>query len=224
MWGLTPLYFFPALAIFAVLAAYGASIEEPPSGMVLWVAVGAVIVAVVLTLIGFVGLSTQPGFLVPRWYREQKNAERVERAAVATTSNLGEVHESWWVNWVYAPAATVNDHVLAGPGVIGGQLHLTQTGVVFRPMAVENALRKNRPVQELFLPVDALLSVATVPPGADHTGAQTPQPFTSKIRQSPHRRLVIHTTDSAHVFDIRKASQHADELAALYTIHRNPDI
>lgn len=239
-WGTMPLHLYPALAIFAGFAGFDELLEgEVPAafGMLL-------LVALVLGFLGFLGLVWRvPSWTTPRWYREADRTLDITSDPLAALTYLGVARGTpiesealgtapfdgqpetfrWGANWVHDPSATRVDHVLAGVGAVSGRLVGFPEGVAFVALASEERLREQGPIA-ISLGRGDIRRVGTVPPGADASGDRQQVPLATRLqRPQVRRRLVLHTADAAHVFEVRKARRRADEIAQQYGIERGPD-
>lgn len=239
-WGTMPLHLCPAFAIALAFAGLDELLDgEVPAAFGL-----LLLFALVLGFLGFLGLVWRvPAWTTPRWYREADRSLDITNDPLAALTYLGAARGTptqseavgtapfdgqpetfrWGANWVHDPSATKVDHMLAGVGAVSGRLVGFPEGVAFVALASEERLREQGPIA-ISLDRTDLRRVGTVPPGADASGSRQQVSLATRLqRPQVRRRLVLHTADAAHLFEVRDARRRADELAEQYGIERGPD-
>jgi hypothetical protein len=171
-----------------------------------------------------------PRWWGPRWFREMSEAERradasnafaaavlafTERPGVISAREAaarfrgGEPLGSWRGGWVYDPDTDERSHGMSRKGTVDGRLTLYASGIVFAASRAEDALRRKGTV--VAIGAEDVVDVRVVPARAGADGRQR----RGVLRRSVFPRLVVETTETAHVFDVAwgRAKRLQDRLA-----------
>ena len=188
-----------------------------------------VLLGAVLELAGMFDLL--PRWWGPRWYRElpagRRGLDTSGALAAAMTGFLGRPGvtsagkaaarfgarapiASWRAGWVYDPDTDERAHGMSRRGTIDGRLTLYPGGIVFAASRAEDVLRERTTV--VAVASADITDVRVVPARAGADG----RPRRGVLHRSWFPRLVVHTADAAHVFDVAwgRARRVAERLAA----------
>jgi hypothetical protein len=173
-----------------------------------------------------------PRWWGPRWYRQMSEAERradttnaFAAAVVGLTDRPGVVSAkaaaarfrderplaSWRGGWVYDPDTGERAHGMSRKGTVDGRLTLYESGLVFAASRVEDALRRKGTV--VAIDSGDIVDVRVVPARAGADGRRR----TGVLYRSWFPRLVVETSDTAHVFEVAwgRARQVKDRCVAV---------